>query len=281
MFDVEWFEMQMSQNCPQMPVYSNVGGIQQWFKANIPGEIWPHSLPLADYVFDLKTWPSAVQEVLKIVPTEDSPAIVRLHQGPFDFPSHEIDAVDFWASYGQLLRFRSDVRQLALSALKKVSELVGPDGYLGIHLRTEQDVTDIPLAAFGPQKDAAFDIAHKEQLKHIYVASGQKDHLRQLAIDAAARGLSVLTKEDVLDKHDLDTLHSLSWDQQALVDYIILRHSTYFQGVSLSSFTFSLAYMRHLDIAQEQYLWPGDARNHIIGKDEPAFINGLWPVQGL
>lgn len=281
MFDVEWFMKQISENCPEMPVYSDVGGIQRWFKANIPAEIGPHGVPLENYVFDLKTWPAAIQQVLGTVPSDMSPAIVRLHQGPFDFPAHEIDSIEFWASYGQLLRFRTDVRQLALAALQRLSEVVDHEGYLGIHLRTEQDVADNPRAAFDLQRDAAIEVAHAQQLKYMYVASGQKDHLNRLASDAQVQGVRVLTKEDVLDKPDLDILHSLTWDQQALVDYIVLRQSTYFQGVSFSSFSVSLAYMRHLDIAQQEYPFPGDQLNHLLDKDEPVFVNGLWPVQGL
>lgn len=56
----------------------------------------------------------------------------------------------------------------------------------------------------------------------------------------------MVSKADLLTGEDADELASLSWDQQGLVDYIVLVGSDYFVGNSRSSFSILTIQKRHL-----------------------------------
>ncbi|TDZ25024.1 hypothetical protein Cob_v002108 [Colletotrichum orbiculare MAFF 240422] len=78
----------------------------------------------------------------------------------------------------------------------------------------------------------------------IYVASGDKPGIAKLAEDVAP--ITVVTKNDLLPEDTLDgqMLRNMTWDQQALVDMLILEHSGYFIGVRDSTFSWHLALRR-------------------------------------
>jgi hypothetical protein len=54
----------------------------------------------------------------------------------------------------------------------------------------------------------------------------------------------VVTKTDLLSGEDLAELSALTWDQQALVDMLILNRSAFFMGMADSSFAWTLASQR-------------------------------------
>lgn len=80
----------------------------------------------------------------------------------------------------------------------------------------------------------------------IYVASGNKTSIQSFAaeIQELSCPSPVVTKEDLLFGNDLSELQSLTWDQQALVDLLILERSSFFMGMADSSFAWTVANRR-------------------------------------
>ncbi|KAI1493736.1 hypothetical protein F5X96DRAFT_666491 [Biscogniauxia mediterranea] len=98
-----------------------------------------------------------------------------------------------WMNFGRMLRFSSDTRQLAASALQALQRKFdlhidlrhgGPStkGFAGAHLRTEQDT---------------------------------KYSVALLESGGTPENITVVTKQDLLDLEKLEHLDRLSWDQQA------------------------------------------------------------------
>ena len=54
----------------------------------------------------------------------------------------------------------------------------------------------------------------------------------------------MVTKDTLLSGEDLDLLHSLTWDQQAEVDFQVLVKSTLFLGMTDSSFSWGISNAR-------------------------------------
>jgi hypothetical protein len=86
-------------------------------------------------------------------------------------------------------------------------------------------------------------------LSIIYIASGNATEVSNFAADARAwkggQNLIVTTKFDLLKGSDLALLNSLAWDQQALVDFLVLLVATQFGGVGHSNFAWNIALKRH------------------------------------
>ena len=89
----------------------------------------------------------------------------------------------------------------------------------------------------------------------------------------------VTTKLELLKGDDLQQLTDLTWDQQALVDYLILTKSTHFTGCSFSSFTMNIAFKRHLmtaGIHTRPWKSPGDEFTTLIGRFERWFDDWMF-----
>jgi hypothetical protein len=99
--------------------------------------------------------------------------------------------------------------------------------------------------------------------------------------------MTVVTKHDLLQGPDRRQLDSLSFDQQALVDFLVLFKSSSFMGVAHSSFPWNIALRRHELSKYSQYGNEGsdllrDEFSVIMGMeaDYPhvdPFVYGLWP----
>ena len=130
-------------------------------------------------------------------------------------------------------------------------------------------------------------LATNYSLPLIYAASGNATSIDLFAASTAPT--PVVTKFSLLSGEDLALLESMSWDQQALVDYIILARSSRFLGVRDSSFSYNLAIARQAFgrgtcggeetvTALAQGVVYQDDMSVLIGKaDNPDFRHGLWP----
>ncbi|PSR79738.1 hypothetical protein BD289DRAFT_462853 [Coniella lustricola] len=153
--------------------------------------------------------------------------------------------------------------------------------FMGIHLRSEADAE-----AFWPSYEEQ-ETGYLRKAKELgfgiaYVASGDLNETHKLA--AAAReklGMTLVSKSDLLQGDDLAQLQSMSWDQQGLVDYIVLAGADYFTGNGRSSFSISLAQKRHLK-AEGLYTRPykvrpnGYGRSFIVGPMERYYEHWLF-----
>jgi hypothetical protein len=126
----------------------------------------------------------------------------------------------------------------------------------------------------------------------IYAASGNTTSLELFAEAAAALSppATDLTKCDLLSEEDGALLNNLTWDQQALVDYLILERSSKFAGVSESSFSWGIAYKRQLfsclalctldsteEMTDDNGIVYEDNLSKLCGRQEDFFVDKMWP----
>ncbi|KAK2066767.1 hypothetical protein P8C59_000555 [Phyllachora maydis] len=142
-------------------------------------------------------------------------------------------------------------------------------------------------------------------LEVVYVASGNRTVVdlfaaylvRRLAEDAALTGLekagvrlrnvTVVTKYDLLQGSDRKLLDSFTFDQQGLVDFLMMFKASAFTGVAYSSFPWNVALRRHelskyAGIKNEGSDMLKDEYSTIMGSqadypDLDPFEFGIWP----
>lgn len=117
----------------------------------------------------------------------------------------------------------------------------------------------------------------------MYVASGNVDEIARFADDAKAYNLSVTTKHQLLGGEDKVKLEAFTFDQQALVDYLVLLKSSDFAGVGHSSFAWNIALWRHQLAKQRDHLngpqLMSDELSQVYGtvKQYLEYACRLWP----
>ena len=227
-------------------------------------------------------------------PSIDHPRIIRFNWGvQFDWPVFR-DGPEFVATFGGVLRFRQDILDLGRKATAYMRQFAaahsGSRSFAGIHLRTEHDAL-ARWPKFDEQRDAYLARVSALSFKTAYLATGNKTEARKLTTAASTEhGMAVITKHELLKDHpqELAALEALTWDQQALIDFIVLLESDYFLGVSPSSFIMNVALKRHLK-TEGLYTRPwkiggnGDGRSWLVGKYEHYWedwlfmFDSLWP----
>ncbi|CAK7268537.1 hypothetical protein SEPCBS57363_003145 [Sporothrix epigloea] len=199
--------------------------------------------------------------------------------------NREAHAPDFACAFPRLFRFPDKMRRLAASVLWKMEKQTGkavvsdavlfsdlvmatdqskqidesasvvtslgpgrlpPQGYLGAHLRVAQDAANAKWPGYEAQAPAYLDEAVASKLSVVYLATGSAQHRKMFKADAAKRKIDVFTKEGLLDKDELAELQSMTWDQQAIVDFEVLVHSSRFAGFVRSSFSWVVAIRRSI-----------------------------------
>lgn len=169
-----------------------------------------------------------------------------------------LDGPQFANTFGRLLKIRADITLLAtqvitnLAALeKRVVPVAGSSPlmpYVGVHLRAANDT----LAWWPSEESQIADyMRHLTALgmrnKTIYLASGSRSAFDEFSKVAKVDLQSVCTSKSLLlHGTELTKLQALTWDQQALIDYLVLLKSNYFLGMAQSSFSQNLASRRHL-----------------------------------
>ncbi|KAJ3563905.1 hypothetical protein NPX13_g8035 [Xylaria arbuscula] len=163
------------------------------------------------------------------------------------------------------------------------------EAFLGVHLRTEEDALS-QWPKYENQSTGYFHMARKHGFTGglAYLASGSEKETQRFSKDAQERlKLDVKSKYDLVQGQALEKMRSLSWDQQALVDFSVLLQSDYFVGVSPSSFSINVALKRHLQ-KEGLYTRPwkvgaSDMRSWLVGwydsywDDWLFMFDGMWP----
>jgi len=253
---------------------------------------------------------------------EDNPMLIRLTWGVlWDWPVFR-DGPELAASFGGLLRIREDILDIADAVVREMRGLAvssssssvenkeedaenessikpvarrnkppsqGPGAFLGIHLRTEEDALS-QWPTYEMQSGGYFTKAEELGFTNgiAYLASGSEKEAQKFSQDAEATlQLNVKSKYDLVHGKELDKLKSLSWDQQALIDFAVLLQSDYFMGVSPSSFSINVALKRHLQrdglYTRPWKVGSGDGRSWLVGKYEKYWddwlfmFDGMWP----
>lgn len=232
----------------------------------------------------------------------------------WQWPVH-VDGPEFANTFGAICKFNPDVMRLgkkALASMQAYARQVNLDRaftdhdlgghnktddehrldkkevaqadmskYLGMHLRTEADAEPF-WPTYEEQEEAYLNKAMEMNLSVAYVASGSVNDVRRLTKAAAEKaGLLVVGKKDILDEESLQELNALSWDQQGLVDYVVLTGSEYFMGNSRSSFSISVSLKRNLRedgiyTRPYQVRKKGWGRNFAVGPQERYYDHWLF-----
>ncbi|KAI1128432.1 hypothetical protein F5Y10DRAFT_240688 [Nemania abortiva] len=254
-----------------------------------------------------RKWMRDLAAERNLAPTSwGDPMLVRLSWGVlWDWPVIR-DGPEFVATFGGLLRIREDILALADRVVSSMKELAasgadgggtgdrsgrnGPSGaFLGVHLRTEEDALS-QWPTYENQSRGYLYKAEKQGFRGgvAYLASGSEKETQRFSEDARAHlDLTVKSKYDLVRGRELEKLKSLSWDQQALVDFAVLLRSDYFVGVSPSSFSINVALKRHLR-KEGLYTRPwkvgaSDKRSWLVGwyssywNDWLFMFDGMWP----
>ncbi|KAI2463597.1 hypothetical protein F4781DRAFT_416042 [Annulohypoxylon bovei var. microspora] len=231
----------------------------------------------------------------------DNPRLVRLSWGVlWDWPVYR-DGQEFASTFGGLLRVREDILDIAdnivasmrtIATSMKGTETVTGQSFLGIHLRTEADALSQWPSYENQTKNYLREAASRGyQGRVAYLASGNETETEKFSKEAMATlQLNVKSKFGLLknDTEELEKLKALTWDQQALVDFVVLLNCDYFTGVSPSSFSINVALKRHLK-EDGLYTRPwkvggrGDGRSWLVGRydryweDWLFMFDGMWP----
>ncbi|KAK3313660.1 hypothetical protein B0H66DRAFT_357738 [Apodospora peruviana] len=230
-------------------------------------------------------------------PSPAHPRAYRLTWGvQFDWQTYR-DGPEFATSYGGLLRFRADILKLGMQTAAYMREFAARQAghtesqtFVGMHLRTESDALS-NWPRFENQTRAYLERASSMDFKAAYLATGNSTEAAKLASAASSQhGLAVVTKDELLKDHprELKALKALTWDQQALIDFVVLLEGDYFLGVNPSSFSMNVALKRHLKMdGLHTRPWKtggdGDGRSWLVGsyehywKDWLFMYDSMWP----
>lgn len=262
MFDAGFFTESLSSACPQITIIPNSTLLESSIQK---AELTPKELGnkfKVDRVMDFADeWRSLFD---KWVPAfnEPTPILVSIRPSFFEWPILH-DSPAFIATFGRILKFNSTLLDLAavvLYALDKQHNLHIDPGQIGIpqqgkfygaHLRTAPDAVAASFATYEEQSRAYLSSAKKNKLSLIYLASGSPPDIERFTKTAAEKGVSVTTKLALLENNPefvdaLKMLQELTWDQQALIDYMILLRSSMFGGTWASSFSYNIVFRRHV-----------------------------------
>ncbi|OQO00446.1 hypothetical protein B0A48_13795 [Cryoendolithus antarcticus] len=309
-FDEEWFLKAMDEACPQMKVHKP--SKDDSVAKTLPGRYEPHTRRMDEgeqngkkmYLEHLEAW-------LKEHPgyTTDLPIVVNLGRTLWDIDTRSLPAA-FRRNFGQVLRLNHSVRKLSALVVQNLAikhallidprDPIPPHAFYGAHLRTEVDAQKAgwmnePNTNFSAQTDAYISHALKHDLRTLYVASGNITDLALFAAKAAVHAppLTITHKLDLLPPSALTILETLTWDQQALIDFEVLQRCSVFGGFVKSSFSFQIAGTRAQwgsDMGRVVEPWRvtheetgvgfDDGLSRVVGRDgwhEHRIPRGMWP----
>lgn len=309
MFDIDHFVQSLRLSCPKLRVYEAEVDIpnRESFRGLI--SLVPESL-----VKDIprqglehpEEWRLQFYEWLDQYALDDKtvPLVVHLGRSYLQYPIYT-DGEGFANEFGGIIKFNKDARLLATTAILNLIQSYSlscdptrpiiKDAYVGVHLRTEHDAMQVwgnPYWPYANYKDQA--ALYFEQIQDpsrsnttvIYLASGDQNEVAKFAQDAQDLNLHVVTKLDLLEGKDKEDLLALAWDQQALVDFLIMLKAADFAGVGYSSFSWNVALKRHTYSKQKEYLnmegprMVDDELSRVYGLDRfkyDEYPSTLWP----
>lgn len=316
MFDTPHFLESMSLYCPQLKIHKTIedvrGGLEE--KEGLTLSLKPESLVEGGVprtgIPDPSAWRGQFYSWLDTqiaIAGQGTPSliVVNLQRSYMTYPIYS-DGEAFAQTFASVLQFRNDTRTLATKVLSSLAERFSldinleddilPNAFFGVHLRTEADSKKAWESAgdywfyshYGNQVKVYLEQAPRSSPAAIYVASGDPDEIARFAADAAEvpapHNYPVVNKVDLIAGEDLETLRALTFDQQALVDYLVLLKASDFAGVAHSSFAWSIALKRHQFAKKDGEFLDApemldDDLNKVYGtvKDFEDYPKVLWP----
>lgn len=259
LFDQDRFLFRMQNACPQMRVYKDLEELKSMGPVTQTELINPQDLP---HGMTSRISFSAKDRIKEIRAPPDQISLIPFERVWKHFPPCH-DTVGFADTFSYLLPLRRDVHRLAATALYELyskydlpinptitNTLPFANTFVGIHLRTANDILPYWIKY---DDQANYYISRIESSKFVsslplmYIASGNATSIADfsdLQTDSLSQPKRVITKNDLLSGADLDELASLTWDQQALVDILVLSRSGFFMGMADSSFAWTIAVNR-------------------------------------
>ena len=195
--------------------------------------------------------------------------------------------------FGDMLKINTDARKLATKVLERLSsqyELdlditlpIIPRSFLGAHLGTDYETPAVvarheahdPYLLFENQAHTYLDSARKAHIPIIYAARGNATDIQRFRSLAAGSDLSVADKHFLLESADRDKLWSMTWDQQALVDFLVVQKGQKFGGVGHSSFSWNVALKR------EEFAHAMPRLETLEGEEQESWSDGLSTLWGV
>ncbi|KAI2622295.1 hypothetical protein GGR54DRAFT_629858 [Hypoxylon sp. NC1633] len=303
MFDEKHFKDAFTTSCPQITLYNDVEDIPGvGSKPNIEhinpkkfgdrdGCDWRDQNRHTDQFGDrFRAWLNDPKNG-QSPPSEDHPRLIRFDWGVlWDWLIYR-DGPEFANTFGGILKFNDKVLRLGNTALKRMRAFAQTNGvtdgrFLGVHLRTESDALGF-WPTYNTQSEAYLKQATRRGFEVAYIATGdplQAANFAGAAIEMAQ--MRVTSKTELLDDQDLDELEELSWDQQGLVDFIVLLGCDFFVGAMPSSFSVYMAMKRHLrtgGIYTRPYKvgTDGDGLSYLVGNYEKYWEGWLYMWEGM
>ena len=305
MFDVAHFVQSLRLSCPQLHLYEKAEDIPNRPDQRHLIALMPESLIEKAPKTGLQhpeEWRSTFHTWVSQFESPYETRVVELARSYLQYPIYS-DGEDFALSFGSILKFRADTRILATAVLRRLSqtfnlglesqwqEPILRDAFFGAHLRTEKDAKEGWPA--GDWKYSRYDMQSKLYLSQaldtqssiIYVASGDPSEVSLFTRDAASINATVTTKSLLLTGTEKGQLEALTWDQQGLVDFLVMLKASNFAGVGHSSFAWNIALKRHASLkgnGQDHLKGPqllSDEISQVYGlpRSYPEYASCLWP----
>ncbi len=276
MFDEEFFTTSLSAACPQIKIIANESAIDPE-PANKPA-LTPKELGTnfltneVERVMDFASdWRLLFDQWLLGIGAPSgfdafSPVLVSIRPSFFEWPILYDDRL-FIATFGRILRFSTKILELAATVLYTLDRTysLGIDPaetgvpaagkFYGAHLRTDVDALAANFDSYEAQSAAYLTEAQRKKLSVIYLASGSPTDAERFTATAAEKGIKVATKYALLEASPayadaLAEMKALTWDQQALVDFVVLLRSSHFGGTWASSFSYNIVFKRHVAVGK-------------------------------
>ncbi|KKY39319.1 putative alternative oxidase [Diaporthe ampelina] len=303
LLDREAFVRHLTQGCPGLRVYERAEDFPAYerrVEVDLIGDQFEPDHPREGLRFP-REWRRFFDEWLEgqfgvgssssSIFSPDAPVHVRMGQSFLEYPVHD-DGDAFAREFGKVLSFRNDTRAMAAKVLWELKSrfalpidpatAISPGAFYGAHLRLEEDA----VWAWPPEewRYSRVEEQFREQLENlartglrvVYVASGDQSVVdlfaeRLRASDLVQGDVAVVTKYDLLRGPDRERLESLTFDQQALVDFLIMFKASAFMGVAHSSFPWNVALRRH---EVSKYSAYGNEGSDLL-RDEYSIIMGM------
>ncbi|GIZ43910.1 hypothetical protein CKM354_000712200 [Cercospora kikuchii] len=323
MFDEAWLVNMLGKTCPEMKIYKIEEGMEM-----VPAVegVWTSRTRRVDEGFGntakegweaLKGWLSGNEDFKRRYggvemlsrAVEGEVVVVNLGRTLWDMDTRSLPR-GLRRNFGQLVKVGAMYKGLAALVVWRLVERFGLDldpseavprgQFYGAHLRTADDAKnagwmDVEGMNASAQMEEYIGHAKEHKLRVIYVASGNIEDVERLKQKAATEvpQIAVVSKTDLLPAHEASALSELSWDQQALVDWEVLKRCSVFGGIVKSSFAYNIAmtrnqYLEDRSIVNEPWavlhsehnMAFDDGLSRIFGRDEwheRRIPRGMWP----